>query len=392
MPAKPGTNEVLRDFAAVGVGVEELDDEGGDDDADQAVIPASSRRQPQPLQGEDREGPGAGDHAGREERDPEEQVEAERGADDLGDVARHRDHLGLDPEPDRGPPREALAAELGEVLAGRDPELRRLGLDQHRDQVGRQHHPEQQVAELGAAGDVGREVAGVDVGDGGDEGRAEKGPDPAQPLGLAGERPAGGRGDGRLTRQHVLDGRLDHRGRRRLHRSRASPGGGRRSGPGIGVPWGSWLGSPSFSAISELELLGDVVLEHLGLLVDPVVGHPQGLGEVGLDQAVVADHLERDLFPGRGQDDPLVEGVLDQADLVEPLQHRGRGRGGDAEAVGELAGQHRALALPRERVDRLRVVLDRLGVGGSPRARACRFLIHRKQVLTSLNNPTAGRS
>ncbi len=51
----------------------------------------------------------------------------------------------------------------------------------------------------------------------------------------------------------------------------------------------------------QLELLGDVVLEHLGLLVDAVLGHPQRLGEVGLDQAVVADHLERDLLPGRGQ-------------------------------------------------------------------------------------------
>ena len=230
---------MLRHFPPVGVCVEELDDEGGDDDADQRGDPGLEPAQPQPLEGEDREGPGPGEHAGREERDPEDQVEAESGADDLGDVARHRDYLGLDPEPDRGPPRVALAAELGEVLPGRDPELRRLGLDKHRDEVRRQHHPEQQVAELGAAGDVGREVPGVDVGDGRDEGRAEERPDPAHPLGLAGERPAGSLGDGRLARQHVLDGRLDNRGWRRLHRSRASPGGGRRSGPGIGVPWGS---------------------------------------------------------------------------------------------------------------------------------------------------------
>ncbi len=54
------------------------------------------------------------------------------------------------------------------------PELRRQALHQHRHEVGRDDHPEQQVAELGAGGDVGREVAGVDVGDGGDEGRAEE--------------------------------------------------------------------------------------------------------------------------------------------------------------------------------------------------------------------------
>ena len=53
----------------------------------------------------------------------------------------HRDQLGLHPEADRGPPGEGLAAELGQVLAGRDPELRRLGLDQHRDQVGARRPP-----------------------------------------------------------------------------------------------------------------------------------------------------------------------------------------------------------------------------------------------------------
>ena len=63
---------------------------------------------------------------------------------------------------------------------------------------------------------------------------------------------------------------------------------------GIGSPCGSWLGSPSCCGDPLLEVLGDVVLEHLGLVVDPVPGHPERLGEIGLDQAVVADHLERD--------------------------------------------------------------------------------------------------
>jgi hypothetical protein len=40
--------------------------------------------------------------------------------------------------------REALAAQLGQVLARRDSELGRQALDQH----GHQHHPQQQVAEL----------------------------------------------------------------------------------------------------------------------------------------------------------------------------------------------------------------------------------------------------
>ena len=185
----------------------------------------------------------------------------------------HRHHLGLQPEADRGAAREALAAELGEVLAGGDPELRRLRLDQHRDQVGREHHPEQQVAELGAAGDVGGEVAGVDVGDRGDEGGAEEGPDAADAAGVAVERAARRLGDRGLAGQDVLDRRLRCAGPASAGACLA-PAGGSRSGPGIGVPCGSWLGSPSLAAISCLELLGDVVLEHLGLLVDAVPASP----------------------------------------------------------------------------------------------------------------------
>ena len=55
----------------------------------------------------------------------------------------------------------------------------------------------------------------------------------------------------------------------------------------------------------QLELLGDVVLEHLGLLMDPVARHPQRLRQIGLDQAVVADHLERDPLAGGRQRDAL---------------------------------------------------------------------------------------
>ena len=99
----------------------------------------------------------------------------------------------------------------------------------------------------------------------------------------------------------------------------------------------------------QLQLLGDVVLEHLGLGVDPVVGHPQRLGEVGLDQPVVADHLQRDLLAGRGQGDAPVGQVLDQAQLAEPLQHRGRGRRRDAEPLRDLAVEDRAPARSRER-------------------------------------------
>src|SRR5581483_4016266 len=57
--------------------------------------------------------------------------------------------------------------------AGDDPELRREVLDQHRHHVREHHDPQQQEAELGAALEVGREVARVHVGDRRDERRSE---------------------------------------------------------------------------------------------------------------------------------------------------------------------------------------------------------------------------
>ena len=81
-----------------------------------------------------------------------------------------------------------VAADLGEVVAGGDAELRAHRLDQHRHQVRGQDDPEQQVAVLGARGDVGGEVARVDVGDRGDEGRAEERPQPAQTPAALGQR------------------------------------------------------------------------------------------------------------------------------------------------------------------------------------------------------------
>ena len=86
---------------------------------------------------------------------------------------------------------EVVAAQLGQVAAGGQPQLGRQRLDEHRQQVRADDHPQQQVAELGAGGEVGGEVAGVDVGDRGDERRAEDhepAPAPARPDLRDGER------------------------------------------------------------------------------------------------------------------------------------------------------------------------------------------------------------
>ena len=79
-------------------------------------------------------------------------------------------------------PRVVLAEVLGQVAVGDDAELRREVLDHHRHQVRGEHDPQQQVAELGAARDVGGEVARVDVGDSRDERRAEHGQRRAHPA------------------------------------------------------------------------------------------------------------------------------------------------------------------------------------------------------------------
>src|SRR5439155_18461977 len=99
--------------------------------------------------------------------------------DELGEVGRHRDQLGLDPQPPADRPREVRAAQLRQVLATGGADLGRQALDEHRNQVLCEDDPEQHVAVARAARDVRREVARVDVGDRGDERRAEQRDDAA---------------------------------------------------------------------------------------------------------------------------------------------------------------------------------------------------------------------
>ena len=51
----------------------------------------------------------------------------------------------------------------------------------------------------------------------------------------------------------------------------------------------------------RLESLGEVVLQPLRLVVDLVPAHANRLGQVGLQQAVAADHVERGLPPRLSQ-------------------------------------------------------------------------------------------
>jgi hypothetical protein len=82
------------------------------------------------------------------------------------------------------------------------------------------------------------------------------------------------------------------------------------------------------------------VLEHLGLGVDSIPRHLEDLRQEQLEQAVVADDLERDTAALRRQADPSVGGVLGETQLVELAHHGGHRARSYAEPPGEGARGH----------------------------------------------------
>jgi len=125
------------------------------------------------LQGQDGKDHHPGQQSGGQHGDAQQQVEAEGGAEKLGQVGGQGGDLGRHPKRQARRPREAGATVLGKGLAGGDPQLGRQELHQHRHGVAPQQHPQQAVAEPRAPFNVGGEVAGVHVGDAGHKGRAE---------------------------------------------------------------------------------------------------------------------------------------------------------------------------------------------------------------------------
>ena len=100
-------------------------------------------------------------------------------------------------------------------------------------------------------------------------------------------------------------------------------------------------GVPQAKRDQLFELLGEHVLEHLGLGVDPIPGHPQLLGEEQLDQPVMAQNLEREAATVGGQADTVVGLVFDQAELGQLAHHPRDRAGSDAEPVGQVVGGNR---------------------------------------------------
>ena len=93
------------------------------------------------FQAQDDERDDRGDQAGREQRDAEDEVEPDGGADELGEIGGHRHDLGLQPQQHVSPPAEPVPAQFGQAAAGRQPGLGGEVLHQDGHQVGHDDHP-----------------------------------------------------------------------------------------------------------------------------------------------------------------------------------------------------------------------------------------------------------
>ncbi len=100
-----------------------LVEEAGEDDPEQRADREFEAAEAERLELEDPERDHAGDQPGGEQRHAEQQVQPDRGAEELGDVGRHRHDLGLYPHAPGERAREVLANDLGVVAVGDDPEL-----------------------------------------------------------------------------------------------------------------------------------------------------------------------------------------------------------------------------------------------------------------------------
>ncbi len=177
------------------------------------------------LQHQDAERHHGGDQPGGQQWQPEQQVQPDRRADELGQIGGHRDQFRLGPQartvarPRRGAPGTAA----GRSRLGRHADLRRPGTARSMA-IGSASTTDPRPAHAArssrARGEVGREVARIHVGHRGHERRAEQRGHTAQP------QPAGAR-QGQRERPVPGGGAPEVPGARRLRapRSRQVQGG-----------------------------------------------------------------------------------------------------------------------------------------------------------------------
>ena len=108
-----------------------------------------------------------------------------------------------------------------------------------------------------------------------------------------------------------------------------------------------------------LELLGEHMLEHLGLGMHAIPGHPELLREEQLEQAVMAQHLQRDTAALVGQSHTVIGLMLDDPDLGQLAHHPRHRRRRHPQPRREIVRRHRRAAASLERIHGLRIVLHR---------------------------------
>lgn len=109
------------------------------------------------------------------------------------------------------------------------------------------------------------------------------------------------------------------------------------------------------------KIVGDVVLEDFGFVVNAIPRHVKHLAEIGLEQAMVAQHAERHLLALWRENGATIGSVFNKVAFGHALQHRGSRTGRNAEPLGEIvSADGPATGTATERVQRFRVILDRL--------------------------------
>jgi hypothetical protein len=165
---------------------DEPGDESHDDDREQAddhelERTLAARR----LQQEQSHRDHADDHATEQHRYAEQQVERDRATDHLGDVRRAATSSACTQYRRRGQVESRSPMSSAGCAPVDESDLRGLVLHDHRDQVRHDEHPEQQVAVACTRGQVGGDIARVDVRDRGDERRTSR-RSVARALGMVG--------------------------------------------------------------------------------------------------------------------------------------------------------------------------------------------------------------
>ncbi len=127
------------------------------------------RAEPVAFQAEDEKSDYSGQQAGYPKWKAEEQVERHCCAQEFSQIGGHSDQLHEHPHSPHNWAWEAFTAVLGQVPAGGNAEFGGERLQEHGHHVTAQDNPQQFIAELCAGLNIGGEIAGIHIGDAGDE-------------------------------------------------------------------------------------------------------------------------------------------------------------------------------------------------------------------------------